>query len=429
MGLACTHHIGSDFSAESQQQEFYQHLCEGNRGQLLHVCSYGKWTHAHHIICGFTDSADYITRRDSHQRYGILVKPDTTEGRYFSVMWKSNNEIQLKEKSTMLNYTIKVPRIPITNEHIRRHAWFHSRHNRRHKECSVVASRGGTVVLQVNSDRHFVTGKFYILDLHKQTCLGHFLVLYHTRRWYEVYISPSKARILLRPDHLTRIVVHPDIYVIQNLLLSKGAGVLSVSHIPGFLRAHVLAFNPLLGDDALILGLARDIEVRLCLGDWPVREQFSNLNLPADIQQIRTSSSGNFLAVRCVHPVHSREYFTNFVVVLSFPRVSVLMQLDARGCYWPVSEVINLQVFPRFSPSEACVAVMRNCHYKRKVYVYKLPLRITTLQELCRRTLLHLVGVQELPKLPLPRKLLDFVQHRGEPTIMPRPCSTSHSEA
>ncbi|KAK7092440.1 uncharacterized protein [Littorina saxatilis] len=420
MGMSCTHHQGDEFSAEARQHDFYRHMCEGNRGQLLHVCSYGKWTRAHRVMCGFTDSADYTTPRDSHQRYGILVKPDTTEGRYFSVAWKNNQELHLKEKSVTVSYTVKVPRIPITSDNIRRHAWFQTRHNRRHKECSIVASRGSMVVLQVNSDRHFVTGKFYIFDLQKQICLGHFLVLYHTRRWYEVYISPSKTRILLRPDHLTRIVVHPDIYVIQNLFLCKAAGMMSVSHIPGFLRAHAMTFNPILGDDAMILGLARDIEVRCCFGDWPVKQQFSNLNLPADIQQIRASSTGNFIAVRCVHPVHSREYFTNYVVVLSFPQVSVLMQLDARGCYWPVSEVINLQVFPRFSPSEACVAVMRNCHYKRKVYVYKLPVQIASLQELCRRSLLHLVGVQELGKLPLPKKLLDFVQHRGEPSIMPR---------
>nr|KAG5700524.1 hypothetical protein BaRGS_025236 [Batillaria attramentaria] len=140
-------------------------------------------------------------------------------------------------------------------------------------------------VLQVNSDRHVVTGKFYILDLQKETCLGHFLVLYHTRR--------------------------------------------------------------------------------------------------------------------------------------CFPQISILMQLDARGCYWPVSEVINLQVFPRFSPSEACVAVMRNCHYKRKVFVYKLPVRLASLQELCRRAVLHLVTLQDLRKLPLPCKLLDFVMGKVEPSVTP----------
>lgn len=419
MGISWNHHQREDVSAVMEQVSFYQHMCNGKRGQLLHSCSYGKWTRFHHTMCGFTDRADYTTPRDSHQRYGILVKPDTTDGRYFSVSWKTNTGILLREKAMGTAYTVKVPRIPITNEHARHYPWFRTYRNRRYKECSVVACRDNMCILQVNSDRHVVTGKFYIMDLHKETCLGHFLVLYHTRRWYEVYISPSKTRILLRPDHLTRIVVHPDIYVIQNLLLCKGASVLSVSHVPGFLRAHVLAFSPLLGDDAVISGQFRDIEVRTCSGDWPVRDQHMNLNLPADIQQIRSSPSGSFLAVRCVHPVHSREYFTNYVVVLSFPQVSVLMQLDARGCYWPVSEVINLQVFPRFSPSEACVAVMRNCHYKRKVFVYKLPVRLASLQELCRRTVLHLVTMQDLHKLPLPSKLLDYCMGRVDPSVTP----------
>lgn len=417
MGIACTHPQIDELTAQSRQTDFYHYMCQGNRGQLLHVCSYGKWTRAHKTMCGFTDSVDYTTPRDSHQRYGILVKPDTTEGRYFSVFWKSSCDLILKEKVVPLTHIVKVPRVPETNDQdgMRRHAWFYAR---RQRECSVVAARGDMAVMQVNSDRHFVTGKFYILDLAKGSCLGHFLVT-STRRWYEVYISPTKSRIMLRPDHLTRTIVLPDFYVIRNLSLCKGSGIVSVSNIPGSLRAHVLAFNPLLGEDAMILGLGQDIEVRSCLGDWPVREQFTGLNLPADIQQIRSSSTGNFVAVRCVHPVHSREYFTNFVVILSYPQISVLMQLDARGCYWPVSEVVNLQVFPRFSPSEACVAIMRNTHYKRKVFVYKLPLRVQSLQELCRRVLLHLVGIQDLSLLSLPLKLRDFVQHRREPSVTP----------
>ncbi|PVD37276.1 hypothetical protein C0Q70_04273 [Pomacea canaliculata] len=420
MGISCSHDTLTHSSREADQKDFYQQMCLGKRGQLLHVCSYSKWTHTRRIQCGFTDRADYTTPRDSHHRYGILVKPDTTNGRYFSVTWKSNTEVQLKEKSVLSSFSVKVPRIPSAGDHNRHHQWFHSRNNRRHRECSIVACYGNMAVMQVNSDRHFVTGKFYILDLHKQICLGYFLVLYHTRRWYEVYISPSKICILLRPDHLTRIVVHPDIYVIQNVHVFEGAGLLRISHIPSFLRAHSLAFNPILGDGAMILGLGRDIEVRSCHGDWPILQQHSNLNLPADIQQIRTSAHGNFLAVRCVHPVHSREYLTNYVVVLSFPQISVLMQLDARGCYWPVSEVINLQVFPRFSPSEACVAVMRNCHYKRRVFVYKLPTLINSLQELCRRAVLHLVSLQDLNKLPLPIKLLEYIQGGAEPSIVYR---------
>jgi hypothetical protein len=167
-----------------------------------------------------------------------------------------------------------------------------------------------------------VTGKFYILDLARGSCLGHFLVMYRTRRWYEVYISPAKSRILIRPDNYRRIVILPDIYMVQNLTLTRGSGVTSVMAIPPYLQGHVMTFNPLLGEDCVIGALGTRLEVRCCHGDWPVQD-FADLDLPADIQQIRCSGTGGFLALRCVHPVHSREYITNIVAIVSFPQVNI----------------------------------------------------------------------------------------------------------
>lgn len=83
--------------------------------------------------------------------------------------------------------------------------------------------------------------------------------------------------------------------------------------------------------------------------------------------------------------------------------------MDVRGCYWPVSEVVNLQVFPHFSPSEATIAVMKNCSYSRKVMTYKLPICRFNLQYLCRRAILHLVSYREINKLPLPANIVNFL--------------------
>ena len=60
--------------------------------------------------------------------------------------------------------------------------------------------------------------------------------------------------------------------------------------------------------------------------------------------------------------------------------VFVAWQVEVRGAYWPVSEFINLQVFPRFSISESCLAVMKQRNCGRKVFVYKLPNELRPLQ-------------------------------------------------
>ncbi|XP_067687616.1 uncharacterized protein [Haliotis asinina] len=391
--------------------DFHKRILSAKSGQLLHTCSFGKWIRHHRKICGFTGKTDFSTLREAHRRSGILVKPDTTEGRYFSVSWKSKSEIVILEKLAWWVGSVKVPRIPVPD--MEDPNWFrHAQHNRTRKECSVVGYRNGLAVVQINCDRHFSIAKFYILDLYQKICVGHFVIMYHTRRWYECYISPNKRRIMLRPDHLTRVVVLPDSYVIQNLTLFVGPSESPVVEaVPPAFRIHAITYNAKLGDDYVILGADQDIEIRR-LPDWAMQQYVPNLNISASIHQIRSSPTGDFIAVRCVHPIHSREYSTNFVAVLSYPKLDILMRVDVRGCYWPVSEVINLQVFPRFSPSETCIAVMRNCSYKRKVFVYKLPPVQSSLQHLCRRTILQIVPLKDTEKLPLPNKLLDYLHFR-----------------
>ncbi|XP_041371697.1 uncharacterized protein LOC121385196 [Gigantopelta aegis] len=391
--------------------QFYDRLLLATPGQLMYSCSYTKWVRSKRSVCGFTDKVDYTSTRETYRRTGILVKPDTLEGRFFSVTMKSHSEMVISEKLSSWVELFKIPKVPVPD--VDDPHWLQQvHHNRTRKECNVVGYRGGIAVVQVNCDRHYSIAKFYILDLTNCACLGHFLIMYHTRRWYECYISPNKLRICLRPDHLTRIMVLPDNYIIQNLHIYPSENFnISVEIVPPMLRTYAITFNQKLGDDFAIVASNTDIEVRN-VSDWLVVRQVSNLNLSANIQQVRSSPLGDFLAVRCIHPIHSREFSTNCIAVLSFPKLEIVMKVDVRGCYWPVSEVVNLQVFPRFAPSETCIAVMKNSSYKRKVFVYKLPSVMQSLQSFCRRTLLQLVKMDEFVKLPLPNKLQDYLQFR-----------------
>lgn len=389
------------------RDDCFKKIFTSNCGELMQCCSYGKWVRLHKSLCGFTDFADYTTARESRQRYGVLVKPDTTDGRYFITRLKSKWEIIIAEKATMWATSVKLPKVPppITDAP----NWFRQSHyNRNQRECSMVGYHDELAVIQIQTNRSYSTSLFYVIDLRTKKVVSHFAILYHGRRWYECYISPNKKRVLLRPDHITRIVVLPDNYIIRNLHTNTNDK-LRIETLPSIYRAHVMTFNSLAGDNAMVFASNKDIEIR-SLDTWEVLRQTQNLELPADIQQIKSSDLGDFLAVRCVYPVHSKEYSTNIIAVLDYSKFSILFTVDVKGCYWPVSEVINLQVFPRFSPSEASVAVMRNCAYKRKVFTYKLPIIRRDLQHLCRRSILHLVNMKDVGKLPLPLNLIHFLK-------------------
>lgn len=372
--------------------------------------SYSKWAKQYKNVEGFTDFADFTTCREARKRHGILVKPDTYDGRQLVSQLKSKSELTLIEKQKWKLSSFKLPRIPLTG--LEDPYWLHSRHNRNRRECSIVGYHDTMAVLQINTNRYHLSPRFYILDLENKQVLGHFVVFYHCKRWYECYISPNKHQLLIRPDNLTRIVSLPDNYMIENISLMPHASKLRINAVPPTLRAHVLAFNSQAGDNFVLTAFYKEVELR-SIGDWNVVRKSGTFRLPASIQQIKSSPLGDYIVVRCVHPLYNKEYRTNIVAVISYVNFELLLRIDVRGCYWPASEVINLQVFPYFSPSEATIAVMKNHAYNRKVITQKLPIVRLNLQYLCRRAILHLVSYRDVGKLPLPAQLVDYIQ--GKP--------------
>lgn len=369
--------------------------------------SYSKWVKHYKNIAGFTDFADFTTCRESRKRQGVLVKPDIYDGRLLLATLKSKTELTLIEKQKWKLTSFKLPKIPLVG--LEDPYWLHSRHNRNRRECSVVGYHDNMAVVQINTNRYHLSPRFYILDMECKQVIGHFVVFYHCKRWYECYISPNKQQLLIRPDNLTRIVSLPDNYLIENISLLQRGSTLRINAIPPTLRGHVVTFNTQSGDNFILTANFKEIELR-SIGDWNVVRKSGTLQLPTSIQQIKSSPMGDFIVVRCVHPVYNKEFRTNVVAVVSYTTLELLLKIDVRGCYWPASEVINLQVFPYFSPSEATIAVMKNHAYNRKVIVQKLPIARLNLQYLCRRTILHMVNYRDTGKLPLPARLIDYIQ-------------------
>jgi phage anti-repressor protein len=75
--------------------------------------SYSKWAKQYKNILGFTDFADFTTCRESRKRHGVLVKPDTYDGRLLIATLKSKSELTLIEKQKWKMSTFKLPKIPL----------------------------------------------------------------------------------------------------------------------------------------------------------------------------------------------------------------------------------------------------------------------------------------------------------------------------
>ncbi|XP_005094464.1 uncharacterized protein LOC101857239 [Aplysia californica] len=407
MGNSVTHSPREGRKGKKNSKvEFYNKLKTSHVGDELLTCSFGAWCREQRQVCGFSDKADYTSSRHSLlQLNGSPNRPDTTEGRFFRSGFKTQNELMIQEKETSCCITIKVPRVTSTelSAYLRHNR---PRRKRRSHRCTrVVAYHKGYIIVQVNTERFIPFSKFYVIDMDQQVCSGHFVIANNVRRWYEVHMSPSTSHIVLRPDvryHFQAIIN----YEVQNIKCYPPMSDITISKIPTYLPNCSITYNALLGDEHVIAAGQRIIQVYKT-DDWSV-VSVHNLMIPhAHIHQIRSSPSGDFLAVRYTYPADGCHF--NRILILHYPSFTKAMRVEVRGAYWPVSEFVNLQVFPRFSLSESCLAVMKQRNCGRKVFVYKLPTELRSLQDLCRRAVLHLVSCKDVNKLPVPELVQRYI--------------------
>ncbi|GFR79998.1 hypothetical protein ElyMa_004036300 [Elysia marginata] len=312
-----------------------------------------------------------------------------------SFLRSSKQELVVYEKETLKSFTVHLPRAvsPELTEFLRDNRR-PGRRRRSIRTTRVVAYHDKFIVVQ--------------------TCQGHFVINHGTRRWYEVYISPSTSCLLLRPDVRYQYQAAPA-FTVQSVTWYPPLENINVKAIPSTLAQHRFTFNAKLGDGHIIAAAYRSVLV-LKLEDWSVavsRNLMLNFSM---VRQIRSSPSGDYLAIRYTFP--SDGCSVNNILILHYPQFTKAMQVNVRGAYWPVSDLVNLQVFPRFSLSESCLAVMKQHSYSRRVFVYKLPLAgLLPLRQLCRQAILHLVHPNDIARLPLPYSLHRFLLQPALPTF------------
>lgn len=383
-------------------------------GGKIMSCSFERWVHQGFAgESGFHDVADYSTPRDDFRAKGFLLRPDVTDGRFISVEKIACNRLVLEEKRTGKKISVEIQpcftsgKIPhkLAPDH-RMLVLNYVQQQTNRDGVAVVGCHGNLAVVQVLDRKSCFVPEFYFIDTQRQISLGKFASKDSELLWYECYISPDKSCILLRPD------VNTHVWSPGDFIKTHTVNKIRVMIMRKFADSggHLLTFDNRHGNRYIFRAKDKDIQL-FDLHKMDVVQSNKGLALPASIRQIKSSPSGGFLAVRCAYPSYSMEFQTNTVVVILAETIGILFSVDAKGPYWPVSEVVNQQVFPRFSACETGIAVMRHKPSKRKVAVYKLPVLCASLQHFCRRTIRCYVKSREIDALPLPKKLKQYLNY------------------
>ena len=402
------------YKALQNKPSLYAKLLESaSAGEEVYRCTYEQWLRGVSGVGRFADRADYSCEdSDSDLRCkGLALRPDLTQGRFLRVTRISSIMIKLEEKHCSATYFIqgsytsgKIPqrlrldyRTSVVN--------FVQQQNTK-DGISIIGCHGNLAVAQVLDRVSCYVPEFYFLDLATHKCMGKFATKDSELMWYECYISPDNSKIVLRPDINTYDWSPQDAvktYQVYNIT------VITMRKFPDS-GGHALTFDYRHGNRYMFRAKEKDIQL-FDLTRMEVVQDAKNLCLPASIKQLKASPSGLYLAARCVYPSFSMEYQTNAIAIVNCANLEVMFQVDARGSYWPVSEVVNLQVFPQFSACDSSIAFMRHGSSKRKVHIYKMGSVMCSLQHCCRKVIRTYVSFHDIPELQLPKRLQKYLSY------------------
>ena len=395
-------------------------LANCNPGDQLYSCTFEKWLKKSSFF-GFGSNVDYTTPRIDFLSNGLLIKPDLLDGRYLHIELETESSFRVVDKNVEKEYTINIPSGGASSQVSLRHKlglWSKRRYfpihfilqNNHKGGLTVIGCRRNLVIAQSLDRKECQIPEFFLLDIEKCVFLEKFSHKdIDDMAWHECYISPDLTRIVLRPESSTPM---PWDQVTQGSERRYNAG----SHEIIFLKKfqdpfrNILTFDNRHPNQFFFRAREKDLYL-LDLNTMETVSSVKGIAVPAPIRQLKSSPSGEFLALRCVYPVLSMEYQINKVAIVRTADMSLLFIVDAKGPYWPVSEVVNLQVFPRFSLCDSAFAVMRNYSSKRKVYLHKLPVMCFTLQHFCRRVILRNTSQDDINKLPLPKKVISYLNY------------------
>ena len=405
---------------EQRLRDFYDILDQTHSGSRVYQFPYEQWKKDRTLLKSYIDLADYVTKREDYRSKGLLMKPDLTEGRCLTAEIVEETKISVAEKSRHRKDLIAVPLMYDCGKNV---ALLNS--DRRPLTPSdstgadgagVIAVRDNLAVVQILNRQEFYYPELYFIDINERTCLGKFSDKIMELLWFESYISPDKTRVVVRPDVYTFSHMHNGPQAVRRNKPSttkKQYDKLEVIFLLKFPQygVHVLCFDNRFPNRYIFCGKDKKI-YWYDLDNEKFEKQTEDLDLIAPVRQIKSSPSGDLLVIRCVYPIYSMHYQRNGIHVLSAATMQILFTVDLKGPYCESTEVINLQVFPRFSACESLISVMVNTSPTRqKIQMYKLPFQYSSLQNMCRKLIRRYVLPSELEQLPLPQKIIKYLHY------------------
>ena len=366
----------------------------------------------------FLKSADFRNVRGGVRGKGVLVRQDTTEGRFINVTVTGKRRLELYEPQTRESCLVDIPECNTSGKMVPRRRRLDHREVLRNfiqrqsigEGICVIGCRDNLSVVQILDKTGNYIPEFYVIDMNKKLCVGKYPCPVSELVWHECYISPDLTQIILRPD-FTICGIAPLETLSKVTVKYQDFNITYLTRFPDKSRCDIVCFDNRHQKDVIWRGADRTL-ILYDITEDKILKTSGMLALQAPIKQIKPSPSGEILAIRCVYPIYSLEYQVNVIYVLSAADFHLLLTIDAKGPYWPCSEIVNLQMFPQFSSCESSIAVMHNKVTKRKVHIYKLPNVKLSLQTSCRRVILMYYPHSVIEHLNLPKPLKQFLNYK-----------------
>lgn len=131
----------------------------------------------------------------------------------------------------------------------------------------------------------------------------------------------------MRLDNLIRIVFLFDNYILENVCLKSVYINMEVNVVLFIFRVYVICYNSIVGDNLVLVVFYKILEIwRMDI--WEIVRSVQNLDFFIGIQQMKFSFLGDFVVLRCVLFVYSKEYSVNVIVVFDFYIFNVLMKVS-----------------------------------------------------------------------------------------------------
>ncbi len=290
------------------------------------------------------------------------------------------------------------------------------------KDLSVLAMNSQVIVVQVVMNKAV---KILVVNWHSETLLGTYTFAYSDEPCFQdCFISPNSQVVLLRQNlFLRRMMGHvtnfdPNIRVIRVCSgLCERMNIIEDSAAFNCFGSGI-SFDPRFPDGRAVIVSSTiqsnndpDAAVQIYDVSHHMIVQTTEAVTDKIIHHMKHSPDGSLVAILCIS-MSSATFTTMFVdtvLIMNADSLRVMHAIPFPDC-GPVKP-LHACAFPAFS---------RNGHYLAqlhvdatyRVHIYQMPVTEMSLQCFCRSVILHYTPHRLLGELPLPRKLVDYLQFK-----------------